>query len=123
MTPPDVRNGSRTRGARFAPLPGPAPLVSPMSHPDRHGRPAVALTLAVLTVMAIASGLRSLLASARGMDIVPDKVAVMSMRAAANEFGYLVGAAGGLAAPERTGNQGPSGRRLIRRRAGRLDHA
>jgi hypothetical protein len=74
--------------------------------------------------MAIASGLRSLLASARGMDIVPDdKVAVMSMRAAANEFGYLVGAAGGLAAPERTGNQGPSGRRLIRRRAGRLDHA
>jgi hypothetical protein len=61
-------------------------------------RPGVALTLAVLVVMAIASALRLLVASALGLDTAPeDKVAVMSMRAAANQFGYLVGAAGGLA--------------------------
>jgi predicted MFS family arabinose efflux permease len=59
-------------------------------------RPGVALTLAVLAVMAIASSLRSLVASALGLDTAPeDKVAVMSMRAAANQFGYLVGAAAG----------------------------
>jgi MFS transporter, DHA1 family, inner membrane transport protein len=62
-------------------------------------RPAVALTLAVLAVMAFVNGWRSMLASAVGMDAAPeDKVAVMSMRAAANQFGYLLGAAaGGLA--------------------------
>jgi predicted MFS family arabinose efflux permease len=62
-------------------------------------RPAVALTLAVLAAMAFMNGWRSMIASALGMDTAPeDKVAVMSMRAAANQFGYLVGAgAGGLA--------------------------
>jgi predicted MFS family arabinose efflux permease len=62
-------------------------------------RPAVALTLAILAVMAFVNGCRSMVASALGMDTAPeDKVAVMSMRAAANQFGYLVGAAaGGLA--------------------------
>jgi DHA1 family inner membrane transport protein len=62
-------------------------------------RPAVALTLAVLAVMAFVNGWRSMVASALGMDTAPeDKVAVMSMRAAANQFGYLLGAAaGGLA--------------------------
>ena len=40
-----------------------------------------------------------MIASALGMDAAPeDKVAVMSMRAAANQFGYLLGAAVGGAA-------------------------
>jgi len=62
-------------------------------------RPAAGLTLAVLAVMAFVNGWRSMVASALGMDTVPeDKIAVMSMRAAANQFGYLLGAAaGGLA--------------------------
>jgi predicted MFS family arabinose efflux permease len=49
--------------------------------------------------MAFVNGWRSMTASALGMDTAPeDKVAVMSMRAAANQFGYLLGAAaGGLA--------------------------
>jgi hypothetical protein len=42
------------------------------------------------------------------MDTAPDdKVAVMSMRAAAHQFGYLVGAAGGLAVGL-AGFQGPA---------------
>ena len=62
-------------------------------------RPAAALTLGVLAVMAFVNGWRSMVASALGMSTAPeDKVAVMSMRAAANQFGYLLGAAaGGLA--------------------------
>jgi predicted MFS family arabinose efflux permease len=70
-------------------------------------RPTVALTLAVLAVMAFVNGWRSLAASSLGMDTAPqDKVATMSMRAAANQFGYLLGAAaGGLALAA----AGPSG--------------
>ena len=62
-------------------------------------RPAVALTVGVLAAMAFVNGWRSMVASALGMDSAPeDKVAVMAMRAAANQFGYLLGAAaGGLA--------------------------
>jgi DHA1 family inner membrane transport protein len=62
-------------------------------------RPAVGLTLAVLAVMAFVNGWRSMVASALGMDTAPeDKLAVMSLRAAANQFGYLLGAtAGGMA--------------------------
>ncbi len=62
-------------------------------------RPGAAFTLGVLAVMAFVNGWRSMLASALGMDTAPeDKLAVMSMRAAANQFGYLLGAgAGGLA--------------------------
>jgi predicted MFS family arabinose efflux permease len=62
-------------------------------------RPAVAVTVAVLALMAFVNGRRSMLASALGMDRAPDdKVAVMAMRAAANQFGYLLGAAvGGIA--------------------------
>src|SRR5204862_2407893 len=59
-------------------------------------RPAAALTLGVLTVMAFTNGWRSVIASSLGMDPAPDdKVAVMSMRASANQFGYLLGAATG----------------------------
>src|SRR5829696_7978807 len=59
-------------------------------------RPGVAFTLAVLAAMAFANGWRSMVASALGMDAAPqDRVAVMSMRAAANQFGYLLGAAAG----------------------------
>ncbi|UGS34918.1 MFS transporter [Capillimicrobium parvum] len=62
-------------------------------------RPTAALTLAVLAAMAFVNGWRSMVASSVGMGTAPeDKVAVMSMRAAANQFGYLLGAAaGGLA--------------------------
>ena len=63
------------------------------------GRPAAALTLGVLAAMAFVNGWRSMVASALGMDTAPeDKLAVMSMRAAANQFGYLLGAAAGGAA-------------------------
>lgn len=56
-------------------------------------------SLALLTVMAFVNGWRSVIASGPGMDSAPDdKVTVMSMRAAANQFGYLLGAAlGGVA--------------------------
>ena len=62
-------------------------------------RPDVAVTLGVLSVMAFTNGRRSMVASALGMDTAPDdRLAMMSMRAAANQFGYLLGAAtGGLA--------------------------
>ena len=62
-------------------------------------RAGAVVTLGVLAVMAFVNGWRSMVASALGMDTAPeDKVAVMSMRAAANQFGYLLGAgAGGLA--------------------------
>ena len=62
-------------------------------------RPAAAVTLAVLAAMAFVNGWRSMVASALGMDAAPrDRVAAMSMRAAANQFGSLLGAAtGGLA--------------------------
>jgi predicted MFS family arabinose efflux permease len=62
-------------------------------------RPTVGLTLCVLTVMAFVNGWRSVIASSLGMDTAADdKVAVMSMRASANQFGYLLGAATGAAA-------------------------
>jgi predicted MFS family arabinose efflux permease len=62
-------------------------------------RPSPAFTMGVFGVMAFVNGGRSLTASALGMGKAPeDRVAVMSMRAAANQFGYLLGAAaGGLA--------------------------
>src|SRR5262249_36118632 len=61
-------------------------------------RPAAALTLAVLAAMAFVNGRRSMVASAFGMDAAEDRVAAMAMRAAANQFGYLLGAAAGGAA-------------------------
>lgn len=62
-------------------------------------RPGAVTTFAVLAAMAFVNGWRSMIASAVGMDAAPDdKVAVMSVRAASNQFGYLLGAAaGGLA--------------------------
>jgi predicted MFS family arabinose efflux permease len=62
-------------------------------------RPAAGLSLGLLTVMAFLNGWRSMVASALGMDSAPDdKLTVMSMRAVANQFGYLLGAAiGGVA--------------------------
>jgi DHA1 family inner membrane transport protein len=62
-------------------------------------RPSAGLTLSVLTVMAFMNGWRSVVASSIGMDAASDdKVAVMSMRASANQFGYLLGAAAGALA-------------------------
>src|SRR5215218_9153279 len=56
--------------------------------------PAPVATLAVLAAMAFVNGSRSMVGSALGMDAAPrDRVAAMSMRAAANQFGYLFGAA------------------------------
>jgi len=57
------------------------------------------ITLALLAAMAFVNGHRSMTASAVGMGNAPDdRVAAMSMRAAANQLGYLLGAAsGGLA--------------------------
>jgi DHA1 family inner membrane transport protein len=62
-------------------------------------RSGAGLSLALLTVMAFVNGWRSVIASGLGMDSAPDdKVTVMSLRAAANQFGYLLGAAlGGIA--------------------------
>jgi predicted MFS family arabinose efflux permease len=62
-------------------------------------RPSVAVTVALLSAMAFVNGTRTMIASALGMDTAADdRVAVMSLRAAANQFGYLLGAgAGGLA--------------------------
>jgi predicted MFS family arabinose efflux permease len=62
-------------------------------------RPGLAVTLTLLAVMAFVNGTRTMVASALGMDTAADdRIAVMSLRAAANQFGYLLGAAvGGLA--------------------------
>ncbi|MGZ6680382.1 MAG: MFS transporter [Solirubrobacteraceae bacterium] len=62
-------------------------------------RPTAGVSLGLLAMMAFCNGRRSMVASALGMDSAPDdKLTVMSMRAAANQFGYLLGAAaGGLA--------------------------
>ena len=59
----------------------------------------VAVTIGLLAMMAFVNGRRTMVASALGMDRASDdRVAVMSLRAAANQFGYLLGAAaGGLA--------------------------
>jgi predicted MFS family arabinose efflux permease len=62
-------------------------------------RPSVVVSLAVLATMAYVNGWRSMVASSTGMDAAPDdKLAVMGMRAAANQFGYLLGSAAGGAA-------------------------
>jgi predicted MFS family arabinose efflux permease len=62
-------------------------------------RPSLAVTVTLLAAMAFVNGTRTMVASALGMDTAADdRVAVMSLRAAANQFGYLLGAAtGGLA--------------------------
>ena len=62
-------------------------------------RPSTGVSLGLLAVMAFLNGWRSVVASAMGMDSAPDdRLTVMAMRAAANQFGYLLGAAaGGLA--------------------------
>jgi predicted MFS family arabinose efflux permease len=62
-------------------------------------RSSLMLTLVLLALMAFTNGVRSMAASALGMDSTPkDAVTMMSVRAAANQFGYLLGAAAGGAA-------------------------
>jgi predicted MFS family arabinose efflux permease len=57
------------------------------------------VTLSLLTVMAFVNGWRSVIASSLGMDTADDdKVAAMSLRASANQFGYLLGAGAGAVA-------------------------
>ena len=62
-------------------------------------RPEPSVSLSLLMAMAFTNGWRSVIASTLGMDSAPDdKVAVMAMRASANQFGYLLGAATGALA-------------------------
>jgi predicted MFS family arabinose efflux permease len=62
-------------------------------------RPTAAVTLLLLMGMAFTNGWCSVVASTVGMDTADDdKVTVMSMRAGANQFGYLLGAAVGALA-------------------------
>jgi predicted MFS family arabinose efflux permease len=62
-------------------------------------RPAAGLSLGILAAMAFVNGWRSVTAGGLGMESAPDdKLTVMAMRAGANQFGYLLGAAlGGIA--------------------------
>jgi MFS transporter, DHA1 family, inner membrane transport protein len=62
-------------------------------------RAGVAASFGVFAVLAFASGGRTIAGSAYGLDAAPEeKVVVMSLRAAALQFGYLIGAAlGGVA--------------------------
>jgi hypothetical protein len=73
------------------------PQALPGSACDR--RADLQVSRALLATMAFVNGRRTMVASALGMDTASeDRVAVMSLRAAANQFGYLLGAAaGGLA--------------------------
>jgi DHA1 family inner membrane transport protein len=62
-------------------------------------RPSPAASLALFAVCMAAIGGRTIAGSAFGLDAAPDqRVAVMSLRAAAVQFGYLLGAASGGAA-------------------------
>ena len=62
-------------------------------------RPSPAASLAFFAVCMAAIGGRTIAGSAFGLDAAPDqRVAVMSLRAAAVQFGYLLGAASGGAA-------------------------
>lgn len=62
-------------------------------------RPALWVSVAVLTGLAFVAGGRTMAGSAYGLDAAPQhKVVVMSVRAAAVQFGYLLGAGlGGIA--------------------------
>ena len=62
-------------------------------------RIAAAETLAAFVVLAVLSGARSLVTSSFGLDAAPaERVAVMSLRTATMQFGYLIGAGlGGVA--------------------------
>jgi predicted MFS family arabinose efflux permease len=62
-------------------------------------RPALAVSAAVFATLGFLAGGRTLAGSTYGLDATPDrKLAVMSLRAAALQFGYLVGSAvGGIA--------------------------
>jgi MFS transporter, DHA1 family, inner membrane transport protein len=62
-------------------------------------RPSPAATLVLFAVCMAAIGGRTIAGSSFGLDAAPDqRVAVMSLRAAAIQFGYLLGAASGGAA-------------------------
>ncbi len=59
-------------------------------------RPSVAVSVGLLGGLAVLNGARTLFGSAFGLDVGADrKLAVMGIRAAATQFGYLVGAAAG----------------------------
>ena len=59
-------------------------------------RPTAAVSAAVFSALAFLGGGRSLLGSAYGFRAAPEqRVAAMAARAAANQFGYFVGAAAG----------------------------
>ncbi len=62
-------------------------------------RPALAISALILGVLGFLAGGRTLAGSAFGLDVAPElKLAVMGLRAAALQFGYLVGSGvGGIA--------------------------
>jgi predicted MFS family arabinose efflux permease len=62
-------------------------------------RPSVEMSASVFALLALLSGARGFAGSIRGMVLAPDhKVAVMGLRAAATQFGYLLGSGlGGFA--------------------------
>src|ERR671922_1190103 len=68
-------------------------------------RPSPAASLVLFAACMAAIGGRTIAGSAFGLDAAPDqRVAVMSLRAAAVQFGYLLGAASGGAAPATGGH-------------------
>jgi predicted MFS family arabinose efflux permease len=62
-------------------------------------RPALAASVLILAVLGVIGGARTLAGSAFGLDAAPEhRLAVTGIRAAATQFGYLVGSiVGGLA--------------------------
>jgi predicted MFS family arabinose efflux permease len=59
-------------------------------------RPGVAVSFAVFAVLACLAGARTIAGSTYGLDRAPgEKLVAMSLRAAALQFGYLIGAAAG----------------------------
>jgi MFS transporter, DHA1 family, inner membrane transport protein len=62
-------------------------------------RPGIGVSFGIFAVLACLSGARTIAGSTLGLDAAPqEKVVVMSLRAAALQFGYLIGAAAGGAA-------------------------
>lgn len=62
-------------------------------------RPGVGVSFVLFAVLACLNGARTIAGSSYGLDAAPqEKVVVMSVRAAALQFGYLLGAAAGGAA-------------------------
>ena len=68
---------------------------------------SLGVSVAVLCVLGLLGGARTFVGSAFGLDAAPDRrLGIMGMRAAATQYGYLVGAAAGAAAIAASGYGG-----------------